>query len=72
MANDMRFHFDENLLEHWGGKTGDDGDRLTVVYWRKSAVQPASLLADRRDPLEVLGLDAGDLVSPDLSLSWQQ
>jgi hypothetical protein len=72
MANDMNFHFDETLLKHWGGKTGDDGDRLTVVYWRKSAVQPASLLADRRDPLEVLGLDAGDLVSPDLSLSWQQ
>jgi hypothetical protein len=72
MANDMNFHFDETLLKHWGGKTGDDGDRLTVVYWRKSAVQPASLLADRRDPLEVLGLEAGDLVSPDLSLSWQQ
>src|SRR6185503_8014544 len=69
MANDMRFHFDETLLKHWGGKTGEDGDRLTVLTWRKAAVAPASLAADRRDPLQVLGLDAGDLSSP--GDSWQ-
>jgi hypothetical protein len=69
MANDMRFHFDETLLKHWGGQSGDDGDRLTVLSWRKTAVTPASLIADRRDPLEVLGLDSGDLSSP--GYSWQ-
>src|SRR5262245_3395158 len=64
MSNDMRFHFDEVLAKYWSGEGGDEGDRLAVVYWRKAAVQPASLIADRRDPLEILGLDAKDLSSP--------
>ena len=70
MANDMRFHFDENLLKHWGGQSGNDGDRLTLLYWRKTAVEPASLVADRRDPLLVLGLEADDLASP--GYSWAE
>jgi len=64
MANDMKFHFDETLMRHWAGNSGDEGDRLSVLSWSPTGVQPASLVRDRRDPLLVLGLDAAELPSP--------
>ena len=70
MSNDMRFHFDETLLAHWSGHGGEDGDPLTVLSWRRTAVVPSSLVSDRRDPLLVLDLDARDLLAP--GQSWQE
>lgn len=64
MSNDMRFHFDETLLKHWGGASGDGGDRLKVITWHRTAIAQTSLTADRRDPLAILDLDASDLLSP--------
>jgi len=69
MSNDMRFHFDETLLKHWSGETGEDGDRLTVESWRKAAVTPSGLVSDRRDPTQVLHVDDEDLLSP--GQSWK-
>jgi len=69
MSNDMKFHFDETLLDHWGGDGGNEGDALSVLSWRQTAVSSQALLRDRRDPLQVLGLDAADLSSP--GGSWQ-
>ena len=70
MSNDMKFHFDETLLKHWGGATEDGEDPLSVLSWRRSAVTPASLLTDRRDPLQVLGLESGLLLNP--ADSWSE
>lgn len=64
MANDMKFHFDETLMRHWSGNSGSEGDRLSVLSWCPTGVQPASLVRDRRDPLIVLGLSVADLRSP--------
>jgi hypothetical protein len=64
MSNDMKFHFDETLMRHWSGNSGNAGDRLSVLAWSPTGVQPASLVRDRRDPLLVLGLDADDLLPP--------
>jgi hypothetical protein len=64
MSNDMRFHFDEDLARYWTGE-GDDGQVGTgVLAWSEVGVQPASLLADRRDPILVLDLVRGALPSP--------
>jgi hypothetical protein len=69
MSNDMAFHYDVSLLRHWYGETGSGLEGLTVLAWHRTAVLPVSLLADRRPPLEVLGLDAGDLAVP--GEAWQ-
>ena len=70
MSNDMRFHFDETLLDHWAGDSGNEGDPLTMLSWCETAVIPSSLLMDRRDPLLVLELDARDLQAP--GQSWEE
>ena len=64
MSNDMRFHFDETLLDHWAGEGQDGSDPVSVLAWQRTAVMPSSLLADRRDPMSVLDLDPRDLLSP--------
>ena len=69
MSNDMRFHFDETLLDHWAGEGGDAGDPLSVLSWRETAVMPSSLVVDRRDTLLVLELEARDLLAP--GQSWK-
>ncbi len=69
MSNDMRFHFDEALLEYWSGETGQDGDALEVLTWREVVVAPAELLMDRRDPMLVLDLDRSLLPTP--AEAWQ-
>jgi hypothetical protein len=69
MSNDMRFHFDETLLDHWAGEGQDGSDPVSVLAWQRTAVMPSSLLADRRDPMSVLDLDPRDLASP--GNSWR-
>jgi hypothetical protein len=70
MSNDMKFHFDEALLDDWDGEGGDEGDRLSVLSWRPITVESSLLRTDRRDPLQVLGLDAANLPAP--GLAWQE
>jgi len=64
MSNDMKFHFDETLLKHWGGSEADGKDPVSLLSWRRAAVTPAGLLSDRRDPAQVLGLEASTLLNP--------
>jgi hypothetical protein len=70
MSNDMKFHFDESLMRHWSGETGDDADRLTVLSWSPTGILPASLVRDRRDPLLVLDLDPDELRTP--AEAWEE
>ena len=68
MSNDMKFHYDENLLEHFKEDTGQGNDGLDVLAWSELQVQPTSLLADRRDPVQVLGLNRAALRTPHAAL----
>ena len=63
MSNDMLFHYDEALLDHWDRDEDDGGDPRNVLAWAEADVAQA-LLADRRDPLRVLDLDRADLPTP--------
>lgn len=54
MNADMRFHYDEDLADHWNRDSG--GFSGNVLAWYPTRVQPARLLADRRDPRAVFGL----------------
>jgi hypothetical protein len=67
MSSGMHFHYDESLSEYWA-KDGQQRDPLDVLAWHNVAVQPASLLRDRRDPYVVLGVNRTALLSP--ALSW--
>lgn len=64
MSNDMKFHFDEDLLNHFEDDTGQGDDGLDVLGWCEVAVEPARLLADRRDPARVLGVNRAGLPGP--------
>jgi len=70
MSNDMRFHYDETLLRAWSGESGNDGDRLSVLAWHRTAVLPQNLVTSRRDPLVLLGVRAEQLLSP--GDSWRE
>ena len=64
MSNNMNFHFDEHLLEHFK-ESEDEGDgTFEILAWSDAAVEPNTLLADRRDPIQVLQLDRSLLLSP--------
>lgn len=64
MSNGMRFHFDEDLLNHFEEDTGQGDDGLDVLGWCEAAVEPARLMADRRDPARVLGVNRAALPGP--------
>lgn len=64
MSNDMRFHFDEDLLNHFEDDTGQGDDGLDVLGWCEAAVQPSWLVRDRRDPAVVLGVNRANLAGP--------
>jgi len=63
MSNAMRFHYDEALLDHWTRPDDDGENPRNVLAWSEADVAQA-LLADRRDPLLVLGVDRVDLPTP--------
>jgi hypothetical protein len=64
MSNDMKFHFDESLMDHWSNSDPGNDDPLDVIVWRKAPVEPSFLLRDRRDPFQVLGVDEDNLPAP--------
>jgi len=64
MSNDMKFHFDEDLMNHWEADTGDLGDAFKVLAWQVVEFEPDELLGDRRDPLAILGVTKSDLAKP--------
>jgi hypothetical protein len=65
LTDDMKLHFDENLLEHFEKDLGQvSGDGLDVLGWCETAVEEDWLLSDRRDPAHVLQLVQAELPSP--------
>ena len=62
MSNDMNFHYDETLAHYWKA----DGNKLDeeIVLWMDSGVSSSNILADRRDPDIVLGVDKEALPMP--------
>jgi hypothetical protein len=69
MSNDMRFHFDEVLTEYWEADGSVFDSDSPVEAWVRTAVQPASLERDRRDPFVALGVDPEGLPTP--GEAWQ-
>jgi Tfp pilus assembly protein PilX len=69
MASAMNFHYDESLAKHWEVDDGTGEDPLVWLAWR-SAAPPSDLLADRRDPFALLGLDRTTLPSPAEAWTW--
>ncbi len=67
MSNDMKFHFDEDLMSHWQTDGQDEEDPRSILAWSEAAVDQ-DLLADRRDPIIAMGLDPDELLPP--SLGW--
>lgn len=73
MSNDMRFHFDEDLMSHWTGDTNQgDGNDPDVVAWFEAAVEPRELRSDRSDPLTALGIDRGDVLDPERARTYPE
>ena len=68
MANDMRFHFDEELAKHWQTNGGGGGEPVRILAWTREDV-PGALARDRRDPFMLLGVTAGNLSFPEQA--WQ-
>lgn len=69
MSNDMRFHFDEDLINHWDADTGLGETGITIEAWSEARVEPEGLLRDRRDARIVLGVDPHTAPLP--ADSWQ-
>lgn len=64
MSNDMRFHYDEALLDHWTTDGDADGDEpRSILAWSDADVDQ-QYLADRRDPIVALGLQRANLLAP--------
>jgi hypothetical protein len=70
MSNDMKFHFDEDLMNHFLDDDGKNGNDFEILSWGEVQVQPDALLSDRRPPLTILGVRKSDLLSP--ANSWDQ
>lgn len=64
MSNSMRFHFDEDLMNHWDEDTGQGNDGFDLLAWGETDFEPDSLLIDRRDPLAILGFTKAQLSKP--------
>jgi len=62
MNASTKFHFDESLMDYW--QVDVDGAGSNVLAWYETGVQPRALITNRRDPLTVLNLTAGDLLMP--------
>ena len=62
MASGMRFHFDEDLMQHWQAETGQGKGEVDFVAWYESSI-PAALAADRSDPYDALDLTAADTLT---------
>ena len=63
MSNDMHFHYDEALADHWDVDGGTNGGG-TVLAWFEATVDSDLLRSQRGDGIDVLGLDADNLASP--------
>lgn len=63
MASSMRFHYDESLSKHWDADGSTGKDPLQLMAWQVEPV-PAALLADRRDPFEILDTTPAALPAP--------
>lgn len=65
MSAGTHFHFDEALSRHWEEDINQGGeDPLHVLMWAPVQVTPGFLRSKRRDPIDLLNLDAGALRSP--------
>jgi hypothetical protein len=63
MSNTMKFHYDESLAKHWETNGMGETDPLQWLSWSQSS-PPADVLADRRDPYQVLDVVRADLPTP--------
>lgn len=63
MSSTMKFHYDEDLADYWD-VDGNASGEVEVFARYPERVEPALLLADRKDPFLVLGLDKAALPSP--------
>lgn len=68
MSSSMKFHYDESLAKHWDTSGSANNDPLHLLAWHQAEFTPATLLKDRRDPFQALGVDPANLLSP--SASW--
>lgn len=67
MNSSMKFHFDEDLAEHWDG--GDAGSvEVESLAWFDDTVEPQWLLQKRGDPFRLLGVQRSELAAP--ALAW--
>jgi hypothetical protein len=64
MSSGMRFHYDEDLAEHWEDDTGQGEDEMGYVMWIPARISIDALRANRGDPFALLGVDRGNLRSP--------
>jgi hypothetical protein len=63
MANDTRFHYDESLAEYWKVKEPGKAVPVEVRSWTRVGVA-AAFRTDRRDPFQLLNVNAGALPMP--------
>ena len=73
MSNAMRFHFDEDLKKHWEANNGQPVT-FEIEAWGVAVLDPDDygerrFLGDRRDPMTILGVTKGELLSP--SEAWE-
>ncbi len=64
MSNDMRFHFDEDLMNHWDSDNGSGQDNFEVIAWGEVDIDDNAIRTDRRDPLAMLGVKKSALAKP--------
>ena len=64
MANDMKFHFDEDLAGYWDSDTGQGEGEFEILAWSQAPIVSDEVRRDRQDPLARLGVSKEDLPRP--------
>ncbi|MEE8467949.1 MAG: hypothetical protein V3T22_05810, partial [Planctomycetota bacterium] len=62
MDSNMKFHFDESLLDYWLAETGQGDGEMEFAAWYESSI-PGTLAADRSDPYDALALTDADIMT---------
>lgn len=62
MESNMKFHFDESLMDYWISETGQGDGEKKLLAWYESEI-PGTLAADRSDPYDALGLTEADILT---------